>query len=153
MIASATRTVFVLLIGLIVCTGCSRTSTGPEDEIRAWVDAMHAAAEDKDRREVMAGISEAYTDSRGNNRDDINDMLRAYFLRQSTISLLVNIDSIEVYADTAAKVSLTVGMAGMDNSAFGFSADAYRFELELERPGDDWQLIAARWGEIGQQLR
>ena len=155
MIARVTRTTsaFVLLFIIAIGAGCGGEQSGPEEQIRAWVDARHASAEDKDRRGVMDGISSAYTDARGNSYDGIEDMLSYYFLRQNTISLLVSIDSIEVIADTAAEVSLTVGMAGTDGSALGFSADAYRFELELESVDDDWRLISARWGEVGHQLR
>ena len=155
MMASVTPNPRTLALLVLIATGagCGGESSGPEEQIRAWVDARHAAAEDKDRSGVMDGISRAYTDARGNNYSGIEDMLRYYFLRQASISLLVNIDSIDVIAGTAAEVSLTVGMAGTDGSALGFSADAYNFELELEADGEDWQLISARWGEIGQQLR
>jgi hypothetical protein len=34
----------------------------------------------------------------------------------------------------------------------GFSADAYRFEMELARDGDDWLLISGRWGEVGGNI-
>jgi hypothetical protein len=67
--------------------------------------------------------------------------------------LLPNIEEITVYGDTAAKLVMTVGMAGTNDGVFGFSADAYRFDLELEKNGDDWQLIAARWGELGDEIR
>jgi hypothetical protein len=80
-------------------------------------------------------------------------MLRVYFLRQNNITLLTSIDEIRLYGDSAAEIDMTVGMAGTNDSVFGFSADAYSFQLELENDGDDWLLIAARWGEVGQELR
>ena len=43
-------------------------------------------------------------------------------------------------------------MAGSNEGVLGFSADAYDFALELELDGDDWQLISARWGELGREL-
>ena len=43
-------------------------------------------------------------------------------------------------------------LAGTNDGVFGFSADAFRFQLELERDGDDWLLISARWGELGEEL-
>ena len=97
-------------------------------------------------------ISDAYVDARGNDRADIENMLRVYFLRQHKIGLLTKIEDITVYGDTAAKLDMTVGMAGTNDGVLGFSADAYRFELELEKDGNDWQLIAARWGELGDEL-
>jgi hypothetical protein len=97
-------------------------------------------------------ISPAYADARGSDRGDIENILRAYFFRQNSISLLTRIEEIRVYGDSAAEIELTVGMAGQNDSVLGFSADAYRFQLELERDGDDWLLISARWGELGEEL-
>jgi hypothetical protein len=48
---------------------------------------------------------------------------------------------------------LDVGMAGTNDGVLGFSADAYRFEMQLEKEDDDWLLMSARWGEIGGELR
>jgi hypothetical protein len=79
-------------------------------------------------------------------------MLRAYFFRQHSIGLLTNIEEIRVYGDSAAEIDLTVGMAGSNDGVFGFSADAYRFQLELARDDDDWLLISARWAQLGDEL-
>ena len=98
-------------------------------------------------------ISPAYADARGNDRDASTNILRAYFLRMNTIELLTAIEEINVIGDSAAEMLLTVGMAGTHDGVLGFSADAYRFSLELEKDGDDWLLISARWGELGEELR
>ena len=135
----------------VLLVACGGERSAPEEEIRAWIDAVHVAAEEKDRRAIVERISEGYVDGRGNSRDDIENTIRLMFLRQSTIALFPTIDSIEVIDGTAANVALTVGMAGTNQSALGLSADAYRFELELERGDSDWKLISARWGELGTQ--
>ena len=96
-------------------------------------------------------ISPAYADSRGNGRDDIENLLRAYFLRVKTVTLVTSVDEIRVVADDFAEVALTVGMAGRTDGVLGFNADAYHFALELEREGDDWRLISARWAEVGRE--
>ena len=101
----------------------------------------------------MDKISENYADARGNNRDDIGNLFRVYMLRQQSITILTKVDGIELLGDTAANIALTVGMAGTRNRAFGLNADAYRFELELAKEGDNWLLIGARWGEVGSELR
>ena len=151
MMTSVTRIAVLLVLTLVA--GCSGDVSDPEAQIRAWLGTMQEAAEEKARGDFVAGISPAYVDARGNSRDDIDNLLRVYFLRQSRIALLSTIDEVRVIGGTAAEVSMTVGMAGTNNSALGFSADAYRFELELEHDGDDWQLISARWGEMGDQVR
>ncbi len=137
---------------LALLGGCGGPEAGPEEQVRQWLSAGQQAAETKERGDLLDLISPSYVDSRGLDRDDIGDRLRVYFLRQQSIKLLTSIEDIRLYGDSAAEVDLTVGMAGKNDSVFGFSADAYRFQLELERDGDDWLLISARWGELGEEL-
>jgi hypothetical protein len=125
----------------------------PEAELREWIARGELAAEEKDRGDLLALIAESYADSRGNDRDSLGNILRAYFFRQQTIALLTTIDEITLYDETAALINMTVGMAGTNSGALGFRADAYRFELELQKPDDEWKLIGARWGELGGELR
>jgi hypothetical protein len=132
---------------------CGGPASEPEEELRAWVADGMEAARNKERRELVGMISSSYADARGNERGDIENLLRVYFLRMSNIKLLSTIEEITVYDDTAAEIIMTIGMAGTHDGVMGFSADAYRFELELEKNSDEWQLIAARWGELGDELQ
>jgi len=146
-----TRMLCTVSVALMALVACGEPPSEPEEELRAWVAAGVEAAENKERRALVGMISESYADGRGNERSDIENLLRLYFLRQNNITLLPSIDEIVVYGDTAAKIAMTVGMAGTNDGVLGFSADAYRFELELEKDGE-WQLIAARWGELGDEI-
>ena len=137
---------------MLLCA-CGKPSTGPEEQLRDWVSQGVTAAENGERRVLVGMISPAYRDARGNDRDRIENIFRAYFLRMNNIELLPAIEEITVIGDTAAEVLITVGMAGTHDGVLGFSADAYRFSLELENDGDDWALISARWGELGEELR
>jgi len=140
---------------LAACGGASDTGpdADPEDALRAWVEAAESRAEDKDRSGLLAMISESYADPRGNDHEKIGNIIHLLFMRQQNVAILTSIDDIEVMGDTAAHVSLTVGMAGTDASALGIRANAYNFELELENPGDEWMLIGARWGKVGRDAR
>ena len=154
MIDATANTSRLLTLGL-VCSwlaACGDPPTPPEEAVRAWVAQGQKAAEEKDRRALANMISPAYADSRGNSRDEIESLFRLYFLRQHNIALLTRIDAVRVIDDSAAELELTVGMAGTNDGVLGFSADAYRFEMELERDGDDWLLISGRWGEIGGEI-
>jgi len=142
-----------VIAALAVLAACGDPATEPEEELRAWVAAGVEAAENKERRELMSMISPAYADARGKEKGDIENKLRVYFLRQHSIALLPKIDEITLYDDTAARVEMTMGLAGTNDGVLGFSADAYRFELELEKDGDEWQLISARWGELGGEIK
>jgi hypothetical protein len=148
---NALRLILLALLcgGLIACGGAT---TPPEEAIRAWVAEGQQRAEEKDRRGMMALISPSYSDARGNKRDDVENMFRAYFLRQNNIKLLTKIDAVRVFGEDAAELDLTVGMAGTNDGVLGFSANAYSFEMELVRDGDDWLLLAARWGEVGGEI-
>lgn len=144
--------VSALALVVLLCA-CSAPSTGPESEIRGWLDRGVAATEAKDRGELMDMISPAYADARGYNRTRVGNLLRVYFRRMNKIELITTVNEIAIMGDTAAEVLLTVGMAGTKDSLLGFSADAYAFSLELEKRGGDWLLISARWGELGEELR
>lgn len=141
----------VALAGLLCA--CSEPSTGPEGEVRAWVERAVAAAEAKERSTLIDMISPAYADARGYNRTRVGDMLRVYFLRMNTIELITSVDEINIMGDSAAEVLITVGMAGKRDNLLGFSADAYQFSLELEKGGSDWSLISARWGQLGKEMK
>ena len=148
-----TCTLFTLGTVLVLASACGAPPTGPEEELRAWVAAGVEAAENEKRRALVDMISPSYADNRGYDRERIDDLLRVYFFRQDRISLLPRIEEIIVYDTTAARIVMTVGMAGTNDGVLGFSADAYRFAFELEKGADEWQLISARWGELGDELR
>ncbi len=149
----ARRRVVALSALLLMVSGCGEPAPPAEEELRAWVSAGQAAAEAKERRKLMRMISPAYSDSRGLDRDDVENRFRLYFLRQKAIKLLVSVDEIRVIGDTAAEIDLTAGLTGTNDGALGFSASAYKFELELEKAAGDWQLISARWGRLGDEVR
>ena len=153
-VAYAAKALRVSAVSLpLFCAGCGTGVEDTEAELRAWIAEAEAAAEEKDRRGLLSKVSERYADARGNERDDLNNMLRALMLRQKSIELLTKIDGIEPLGTSAANIELTVAMAGTKATHFGVDADAYRFELELERQDGDWQLIGARWGELGSNVR
>jgi hypothetical protein len=147
-----THLLFTLSV-TVYLAACGDPPTAPEEELRAWVAAGAAAAENKERRELVGMVAPSYADARGNDRDGIDNTLRAYFFRQHEIGLITRIEEITIYDDTAAKLVLTVGMAGTNDGVLGFSADAYRFEMEVEKASGEWRLISARWGELGDELR
>ena len=149
------RTALTPLVLLVVLlAACSSRQGVPEDEIREWLERGERLAGEEDRRGLIDMISPAYADARGNGRDDLDDRFRLLFLRTEPMTLLTRVEEITVIDGSAAEVKLDVGMAGRDDlSALGYNASAYRFELELMHDGDAWQLISARWGEVGGQLR
>ena len=140
----------LLLSGL---SGCGDPPTAPEAALRAWVAEGQRLVEAQDRRGLMNMVADSYADARGNDRDGIEKLFALYFLRAHGISLLTSIEDIRVFDATAAEIDLQVAMAATHDGVLGFSADAYNFQLELVRDGDDWLLISGRWGEVGEETR
>ena len=144
------------LLTALLATGfasCGGAPESAEQQLRAWVDRGHQAAENKDRGALMEMISPSYSDARGNSRNDIENLFRFYFLRANKVGLLVSIDDIDIFDDTAAEVMLTVAMGATTDSVLGFNADAWEFELALEKARDEWLLVSARWNDVGNELR
>ena len=150
--AAEKRWVWYIALLVSFLASCGGGAGEPEAELRAWVAAAEEEAEDRDRRALIARVADGYLDGRGNNRDSIDKLFRYYFLRQQSVVLLSNIETIEVFGETAAEITLTVGMAG-STGGLNLSADAWRFELELERREGEWLLIGARYGALGEELR
>jgi hypothetical protein len=150
--STAWRPLLTALVATVLAS-CGGDAGSAEQQLRAWVDRGHAAAEDKDRGALMDMISPTYSDARGNSRDDIENLFRFYFLRAKKVGLLVSIDDIEIFDDSAAQVMLTVAMAATTDSVLGFNADAYEFELELEKADSEWLLVSGRWNDVGNGLR
>lgn len=149
---TAWRPLLTALIATALAS-CGAAPGNSEQQLRAWVERGHEAAEDKDRGALVDMISPIYSDARGNSRDDIENLFRFYFLRAKKVGLLVSIDDIDVFDDTAAQVMLTVAMGATTDSVLGFNADAYEFELDLEKAGDEWLLVSGRWNDVGNELR
>ena len=140
----------LLATGMVSCGGAPEST---DQQLRVWVDRGHEAAEQKDRGALVEMISPTYSDARGNSRDDIENLFRFYFLRAKKVGLLVSVDDIEVFDDSAAQIMLTVAMGATTDSALGFNADAYEFELDLEKAGGEWLLVSGRWNDVGNELR
>jgi hypothetical protein len=143
----------VIAMVFALTSACGGPPDAPEEALRRWVADAQAAAEREDRDALMSMLSENYADARSNDYEDVGQMLGFWFLRHDSVVLISKIDEITVSGSTAALITLSVGMAGANDAALGFSADAYRFELELEQDDDEWLLIAARWSELGRQPR
>ena len=154
--ALTTSTAWRPLLTVLFATGlasCGGPPESAEQQLRTWVDRGHEAAELKDRGALVEMISPAYSDARGNSREDIENLFRFYFLRAKKVGLLVSIDDIEIFDESAAQVRLTVAMAATTDSALGFNADAYEFELDLEQADSEWLLVSGRWNDVRNELR
>ncbi|MEO1036331.1 MAG: hypothetical protein AAFX44_12310 [Pseudomonadota bacterium] len=145
---------FAQFAALLVLLGaCSDGSLTPEASIRAWVAESEALAEEKAFRKLAGRVAEHYEDARGNDKARIIAQLRAMTLGQARMEAVTSIDSIELFGDDAARVTLTLRFASVESELRGFDVGTYLVQLELAQVSDDWQVYAARWGRNERDMR
>lgn len=126
--------------------GCS--TADPEAEIRALLGAAEQAAEDRDTGFFRDLIGTSYRDARGNDRDQLLNVVRGLFITNQRVEIVSRIDAVELEGTDAAHAIVYAGMLGQRARAEllgGMTADLYRFELELVNDGGEWQIIGATW--------
>ena len=127
----------VLAVGL----GCGAPPT-PEQEVRAALDALEAAAERGDASAFAELVSPAYSDPYGHDRDELRAFV-AFQLMQSGRGreVIVRVRDVSFTDPARAVVSLSVGLAGSRR----LGADVYAVDMDLLREGDAWHVSWAQW--------
>jgi hypothetical protein len=133
-------------VALVLLTGCS-DSASPEQQVRAVIESMETAAEERDVGDLMEHISANYRDAQGQDRAEASRYARGYFIANQSVHLLTRIESLEFPAPDEARVKLQVGMAGRtaDAGAAGLTGNLYDFDLALIREGNEWKVSYADW--------
>jgi hypothetical protein len=132
-----------VLAALAACSSDDATS-----ELRQLIDAAAAAAEERQTNHFRGLLSATYTDVRGNDYDEMIDIVRGYFLMHPSLEVLTRIDTIELNGDDAAEISLLAGVLGQRAGASllgGLDGRLYDLELELVQDSGEWQINGARW--------
>lgn len=136
----------------LLLSGCGREDS-PEKEIERFVAAGKEAAEARRPGELKELISEGYLDDQGRTRRDIVALAARYFYANRNIHLLTRIDELLFPAPDRARLRLYAAMAGQNvsdlDALLNMKADLYRFDLELSRGTDGWQVVRAQWRPAG----
>lgn len=132
-----------LLFGLL--SACGSKST-PEEQVRAVIAAAETGAEARDLSAVMDLVAERYTDTRGQDKAAIRDLMRAYFIVNQSVHLLMRVEEIKFPADEIADARISVGMLGRQSAQeWQFAADIYEFDVRLLNEDGEWRLQSAEW--------
>jgi hypothetical protein len=132
----------------LAALGAACSTPDPEAEIRALLAAAEQAAEARDTGFFRDLISAGYRDARGNDREQLVNLVRGLFIANQRVEIVSRIDTVELEGDDAARAVVHAGMLGQRAGAAllsGVAADLYRFELELVNDGGEWQIIGATW--------
>jgi hypothetical protein len=130
---------------------CGRERS-PEDEIRDVVTAAEKGAEARDLSEVMALVSDRYSDLQGQDKAAVRELMRGYFLINQSIHLLTRAGDIRFETDDIATARVSVGMLGRQDDSAGdwsLAADVYEFDLRFLREDEAWRLQSATWRRAG----
>ena len=146
---SARRLLLALLCAAAALPGCGAAPT-PEDEVRATLAALEAAAEAGDASAFAELVSADYTDPYGHDRDKLRAFVAFHVLRSGRgreVILRVRDVHIEASEPTRAAVTLAVGLAGAGSrrGSGGLGAEVYAVDLDLAREGDAWRVAWAQW--------
>lgn len=140
---------FALLAAAASLRACA--GGGAEEQLRRLIDEAEAAAESRDTGHFRSLISPDYRDTRGNDRDDVINLLRAYFLTHQSVEVVTRIEDVVLDGSDAAEIALGVALLGSRRRTSGESlfgglrGDLERLELELVREGGDWRIVGASW--------
>ena len=127
---------FTLFVAVISLSACGSRSSD-EQQVREIFAGAESAAEDRDASDVLAFVADDYEDANGNDKNQLQDFLRGYFLANPKIELLVNVESLEFPADGLAQAKLTVTRISLSEP------DRLHLAVELRRTGGEWRVKRA----------
>lgn len=139
--------VFAGALLLVLLAACSDDAS-PEQQVRALIEQMELAAEDRDVDDVVALLSPQYRDAYGNGSEEVGRALRGYFIANQSVHLLTRVQEISFPQSNEARASVLVGMVGREADAVGawnLAADLYEFEIALIRVDGEWKISWAEW--------
>jgi hypothetical protein len=137
----------VLLMPLALLAACGADET-PEQQVRAVIERMELAAEERDASALSELLSPQYRDAHGNGPEEARRLMRGYFIANQSIRLLTRVQELTFPYPDEARATVVVAMAGRDAEAAGVwpvSADLRTFEIVLRRESKDWKVSWARW--------
>ena len=142
------RSLVVVLVALLA--GCDTAPESPEERIRALFDEVERASREKDLGALRAMISEGYSDSAGRDKQAIEAILIAQYLRRGSIYVLVRVRDLELEESSRARVDLVAGLARtpvLDLADLRRpQADIYVFDVALAEEDDaEWRVVRAAW--------
>ena len=137
------RRILVALL-LAALLGCGEAPT-PEQEVRAVLDALEAAAEGGDASAFADLVSAAYSDPYGHDRERLRAFV-AFHVMQSGRGreVIVRVRDVSFTDETRAVATLAVGLAGAQGSR-GLGAEVYAVDMDLVREDDAWRVTFAQW--------
>ena len=123
------------------------------DKLKAIVNEVAEAAQNKDIDEIRKHISKSYRDQEGNDYDGVRKILLYHFIRAEAISAFVRSTDVEIKGDTALVKANVLLVRGKEiksiKDIIPESAAGYSFEMIFKKEGKDWKVVSGAWQDVG----
>lgn len=130
-----------LFISLALLAACS-DSGSPEQQVRAVIEQMEQAAENRDIGELASHLSEEYRDANGMGADEAARYARGYFIANQSVHLLTRVEDLTFPTDGEARAQVLVGMLGRDAAdQWDLAAEVHTFKIALRREEQEWRIV------------
>jgi hypothetical protein len=142
-----TRRAVLTSIVAALAAACGHRSADP---VRAMVDDLVDAAEERDADAVLARLSGGFQAQGHLSKPDVAASLRRYFAAYESIDLEV-FDMLSEPGDAGGThVRVRVGFTGTAQKAFGLQgllppSAVYAFDLDTRDEGGQWRVTRASW--------
>lgn len=131
----------VLLMVVLALAGCARTP--PEERLRATIDGMQQAVEQRDGSALQEAIAEDFIGPDGLDRDGARRMAQGMFLRYRDVG--VNLGPLDIeLRDQHATVRFTAALTG-GAGVLPESGQLYDVETGWRLEEGEWRLVNADW--------
>jgi hypothetical protein len=128
---------------LLAALGCGAPAATPEEEVRAALGALEAAAGDASAFAEL--VSADYRDPYGHDREKLRAFVAFHVMRSGRgREVIVRVREVRIEPEHPARaaVTLAVGLAGAGSR---LAAEVYAVDMDLAREGDDWRVSWAQW--------
>lgn len=134
----------LLLLGLLVAvSACTRG--GDEQRLRAALEDMHTAIEQRRPGDFIDFVAEDFTGAEGTlDRAALHNLLRGQVLRNERIDVVLGPADIQIQGDRAT-VSVTATLAGGSGGWLPERGAVYAITSGWRRDGGDWHCVNAQW--------
>jgi hypothetical protein len=125
--------------------GCGAPAPTPEQEVRAALAALEAAAQAGDAGAFADLVSADYQDPYGHDREKLRAFVAFHvMLRSRGREVIVRVRDVRIETGDPgrAAVTLAVGLAGAGSR---LGAEVYAVDVDLAREGDAWRVAWAQW--------
>lgn len=132
----------LLFISFALLAACS-DSGSPEQQVRAVIEQMEQAAENRDIGELASHLSQDYRDANGMDAEEAARYARGYFIANQSIHLLTRVEELTFPTEGEARAQVLVGMLGRDSAAsdqWDLAAEVHTFKIALRHEDDEWKV-------------